>query len=86
MKPLKAKSHLERVAELPCCVTGKFGVQLHHIKAPYISEGVKASDWFVIPLAPEIHANFHDWGRREWEMVYGSQLRYVEMTLEKLYS
>lgn len=43
-----------RVAELPCCLCGAYGVQVHHIR-----EGVGMSqrqdDFLTIPLCPDCH-------------------------------
>ena len=83
---VKSKKHLERVAALPCCVTGKYSVQVHHLKlSPITGTSQKASDFFTMPLSPEIHDQFHDLGRRTWEMAYGSQISHIEDTLKRLY-
>ena len=48
------KRHMNRVAQLSCCLCGAYGVQIHHIR-----EGVgmaqRQSNWLVIPVCPECH-------------------------------
>ncbi len=86
MKPIKNTKHLNRVHELPCCITGINGVEAHHIRGPGITgAGQKASDWFAIPLTPDLHREYHQLGGVEWERIYGPQIRHVERTLERLY-
>ena len=82
----KSKKHISRVAQLPCCVTGQHGVQVHHVIGRDMKGmGQRSSDWFAIPLAPEIHDELHRHGWREWERKYGSQIDHVAKTLRALY-
>jgi len=84
---MKSPRHLDRVRNLPCCVTG-IGppCEAHHIRYPGITGvGKKSSDYFTIPLTPELHREFHTRGRREWELAYGSQIDHVTRTLKRLY-
>lgn len=79
-------THLARVAALPCCVCGSQPVQVHHIRHVGITGvGQKCSDWFVVPLCPPCHSDFHREGRALWEMRNGQQLDHVAQTLEMLY-
>lgn len=83
---MKSKAHLQRVSELPCCVTGEQPVEVHHIRYPGITgTGRKASDYFTIPLTPDMHRLFHTIGRKAWESAYGDQLHHVTQTLKRLY-
>jgi len=51
-----AKRHMARVADLPCLVSGKTPVTIHHCTAYADRPGRFArSDWLVVPLAPEYH-------------------------------
>ena len=49
-----SKAHLDRVAKLPCCTCGSYGVQLHHIRE---GQGMaqRADDMLVIPLCRDCH-------------------------------
>jgi hypothetical protein len=48
------KRHMDRVAQLPCCVCGAHGVQVHHIRE---GQGMaqRASDFLTIPVCPDCH-------------------------------
>ena len=81
---MKSRTHLARVAELPCCVTGRHPVEVHHVKTGLSGAGQKCSDMFTIPLAPEIHSEFHSQGRTTWEMKYGRQADHLADTLSRL--
>ncbi|MCG7931943.1 MAG: hypothetical protein N0E44_18070 [Candidatus Thiodiazotropha lotti] len=48
------KAYMDRVAQLPCALTGESPVELHHIREGQgMSE--RASNYLVIPLSPEAH-------------------------------
>ena len=83
---MKSKAHMERVAQLPCVCCGAEGVQVHHAKISGLcGMGQKASDWFVMPLCPSHHAEFHHNGKESWQMRHGSQVDHVVNTLDRLY-
>lgn len=78
--------HLPLVAALPCCVCGRWPVQLHHPRGAGLTGlAAKCSDWFTIPLCPPCHDEFHRDGRMTWEMRHGRQVDHVAATLERLY-
>lgn len=55
------KRHMERVADLPCLVSGKRPVTLHHVTAYADKPGRFArSHKLVVPLAPEYHQAVYD--------------------------
>ena len=84
---IKSKNHLQRVANLPCCICHTTGVQVHHLRHPAITgAGLKASDWLTLPLCPACHAHFHAIGRETWERLHGSQIEYITQTLHRLYN
>jgi hypothetical protein len=65
-KPAKSKGYLEFVRQLPCCVTGKLGVEAAHLS--YANSGLghfgrgkgrKAPDRWALPLSPEEHRKQH---------------------------
>ena len=86
MKPLKNKAHLGRIITLPCVCCGVLGVQVHHIKGGGLGGmGMKASDWFTMPLCETHHTMFHTMGIRSWEGIFNGQVGHVEATLDRLY-
>jgi len=76
-KPVKNKKYLVWLHELPCIVTGRYGVEAAHLS--YASpvhghygrgKGTKASDRWALPLCPEQHAAQHGMNEREyWRQV-----------------
>ncbi|NEI71067.1 DUF968 domain-containing protein [Rhizobium lusitanum] len=61
-RPAKRGDYLEFIHELPCVVTGRYGVQAAHVS--FASDwfghygrgkGTKAPDRFALPLCPEEH-------------------------------
>ncbi|QQM29341.1 DUF968 domain-containing protein [Martelella lutilitoris] len=65
-KPMKSKGYLAFLHDLPCVVTGKYGVQAAHvsfINHDFAHHGRaktrKASDIFALPLCPEEHDRQH---------------------------
>lgn len=80
-----SKRHMERVAELPCVICGRHGVQVHHIRVSGLTgASLKASDWLTIALCPEEHAILHS-DIKAWERRNGKQIDHVTATLEQLY-
>lgn len=73
---------MERVAELPCLVSGKRPVTLHHVTGYADRMGrFSRSHRLVVPLAPEYHLIQHGpWksvealGHRGFYMAYGIDL------------
>ena len=72
-KPAKNKDYLAFIHELPCCVTGRHGVEAAHLSmaAPqygHYGRGKqrKASDRWVLPLTSEEHARQHDIGEERF--------------------
>lgn len=64
--PKKRKDYLAFLHELPCVVTGRYGVQAAHLSYASIMHGhfgrgkqTKAPDRFALPLCPEEHALQH---------------------------
>lgn len=83
-KTPKSPKYLKYVRTLPCVVTGKSPVEAHHLIGHHEGGmGMKSSDYYAIPLSPEIHRELHDHGWRTWEDRYGSQWRYVAATLQQ---
>lgn len=81
------KRHHDRIAQLPCCVCGRHGVQVHHV----ISDGYKRitrDHRFVLPLCPAHHNDGPDAVHRHdaavWNARHGiDQLRLAETLWEE---
>jgi len=65
-KAKKAADYLDFIRKLPCCVTGKHGVEAAHLSFanPRFchygrGKGTKASDSWALPLCPEEHRRQH---------------------------
>lgn len=60
-KPAAIKRHLERVAAMPCIVSGRPGPStIHHVRHKITRSGTFArDDRRVVPLAPEFHLIQH---------------------------
>jgi hypothetical protein len=72
-KPTKSKDYLAFLHDLPCAVTGRYGVQAAHVSfsAPHYghygrSKGTKAPDRWALPLTPEEHARQHSMSERDY--------------------
>lgn len=65
-KPRKNGGYLKWLHTLPCCVSGKYGVQAAHVSYPSPAhghwgraKGTKAPDLFALPLCPDLHDLSH---------------------------
>lgn len=80
-KAWRSETYLAWVKQQPSCVSGKPSDDPHHIKGHGFGGTVKAPDWATIPLTREEHFLFHHDGQVAWEVMYGSQLEHVALTL-----
>lgn len=55
------------VLEQPCVVSGRYGVQKHHVTASRDGGRFTRSHWIVVPLAPELHQ--HALGKQSVEQL-----------------
>ena len=84
---IKSPAYLQFVSTLPCCVSGKRPVTVHHMVGHGCEgQGTKTSDLLAIPLAPEYHLpqfpeGIHAIGQHKWEERYGDQMVFVAQTL-----
>lgn len=74
----KRKDYLALLHELPCVVTGKYGVQAAHVSfaSPMHGhygrgKGTKAPDRFALPLCQEEHARQHRMNEQEFWLSVG---------------
>ena len=81
------KSHMSRIAEMPCSVCGAYGVHVHHIRTG-VGMGRRSSDLDTIPLCHEHHqgmTGIHGMGRKAWERHHGiTELQLLQKTKEAL--
>jgi hypothetical protein len=85
MNRVKSKKYLDVVRALPCAVTGRYGVEAHHlIGHGQGGMGLKSSDFLAFPLSPELHRELHDHGWKTWEDKHGSQWRFVAETMHRV--
>lgn len=87
-----AQAHMGRVAALGCCVCDGImqspgtPAEVHHI-----GDSADRSDWLVIPLCHVHHRTgglrvaYHA-GPKEWEALYGSEMKWLAWTIKKLSS
>ena len=84
---LAAKRWMGRVAQLPCCICGVHGVQVHHLKEG-TGASQRAADTLVLPLCELHHTGsegIHGLGRKGFYMRYKkSELDYLAETIERL--
>lgn len=92
-KPTKKAAYLDFIRSLPCCVTGRYGVEAAHLSSAAPRYGHygrgkqrKASDRWVLPVAPSSHSRQHDIGEKAfWEEV-GINPHILALTLFGLWS
>ncbi|NRA49216.1 MAG: DUF968 domain-containing protein [Phaeodactylibacter sp.] len=71
------------LANQRCCVSGDYGVQIHHCKgSSFRHNKVLIGHWFVIPLSPERHAEYHS-GTKAFREKYGPQSALWSELVEK---
>lgn len=59
--------------EQPCCITGAFGVQVHHcVGATGKNNKVLIGHYFCLPMSVEIHDEYHA-GTKAWRENHGAQ-------------
>jgi len=88
MKATKAeKAHMGRVAQLPCCLCGVHGVEVHHLRE---GQGMsqRADNFLTIPLCPSCHRDnmlgIHG-QKRMLTIMKTTELQLLADTLEKIF-
>ena len=85
----------EILADMPCVVTGKRPVTLHHCHSGSMADaGInrglsqRPSDWLVIPIIMDLHVGPQgidgDKGVRSWEAEHGTQMDHLRSLQKKL--
>jgi hypothetical protein len=81
------KRHMDKAAQLPCCLCGARPVELHHILEGR-TPGRKSPNWLVIPLCPDCHRGDSNGihGRRAMmQIMKTNELELLGQTLELIY-
>lgn len=78
--------HLEFIRSLPSCLSGEYGCDPHHLlSAPGRGVGLKAPDWWTVPLARMEHDRLHrECGSKteeEWFVAQGVMPHILARTL-----
>jgi hypothetical protein len=73
-----ASAYMGLVAQLPCVVCRRFGVQVHHVIMGRGSQG-RSSDFDTIPLCKPCHDSLHN-NPTTWRMAYGPDHSFIEPT------
>src|SRR5262249_32702265 len=60
--------------EIRSIINERAAEELHHPLGGILEtgKGLKAHDWFVIPLTAEQHRQYQLWGKATWEKRYGT--------------
>jgi hypothetical protein len=78
------KRYMGRVAELGCCICSS-QAQVHHIREG-VGMGQRSSPYLTIPLCEDHHTgslSIHK-AKRQFEQLYGDELKLLAMTIERL--
>jgi hypothetical protein len=67
------KAFLSWLKEQPCCITGEYGVHVHHCVGSSVKKDkVHIGHYFCIPLTPDKHLELHA-RKKAFREEYGSQ-------------
>ena len=60
----------------PCCITGRYGVHVHHVKGScYKHNKLLIGHRFCLPLHPDEHRKIHA-NKKEWRRTNGPEWRH----------
>ncbi len=92
-KSKKNASFLDFVRQLPCCVTGRYGVEAAHLSYANPryghygrARGTKASDIWALPLCPEEHRIQHSGSEVTYWSEVGENPHSLAVVLWAIYS
>lgn len=83
-----SKRHLARVAQLPCCLCGAHGVEVHHARTgDAAGMAQRSGDMLTLPVCQSCHRGSHGihGNRAMLNMTKKTELDLVNDTLEALY-
>jgi hypothetical protein len=79
-KTFRARWYLDWVKQQPSAISGLPADDPHHLIG-HCTGGTKASDLLTFPLTRIEHGILHGKGYQTWEKMWGSQWKYVSLTL-----
>jgi hypothetical protein len=92
-RPEKRKDYLSFIRQLPCCITGQYGVEAAHTSTaePFYghygrAKGTKSPDIFALPLSAEMHRQSHSGNEAEWWRAKGINPWVLSLTLFGIFS
>lgn len=92
-KPQKSKPYLHWLHALPCCVSGRYGVEAAHVSfaSPWYGcygrgKGTKVADIFALPLHPDEHRKQHSGNEEEYWRQTGIEPHQLANALWAIYS
>lgn len=92
-RPEKRKDYLAWLHNLPCVVTGQYGVEAAHTStaAPEYghygrAKGTKAADIFALPLSKAMHHDSHQMNEMRWWGMRGINPHELALVLWAIYS
>ncbi len=77
-----AKRWMALVAQLPCVICGRFGVQVHHCRHGRFSQS-RASDYDTIPLCEPCHRELES-ASKTWVARHGPDNSFLERVREQV--
>ncbi len=85
---VKGKKHMGRVAQIPCLICEKCGLDNTPAQVHHVFDSAARSDFLTIPLCPTHHQGalgFHGLGEREFNRRYSTtEAELLAMTIERL--
>ena len=92
-KATKSKDYLSFIHELPCCVTGEYGVEAAHLSSPALQlghygrgKGSKAPDRWALPLSSTQHRIQHSMNEMEFWKRAGIDPHVLALTIFGLWA
>ncbi len=87
-KTVKASKHMERIAEIGCCICHQLGHGYTPCEVHHIGDTAERNDFLTIGLCPEHHrgaTGFHGLGEREFNRRYKtSETGLLAWTIERM--
>jgi len=77
-KPRKYPRYVEWLHRQPCCVSGRFPVEAHHLTRLTPMNRMTRNDRYMVPLAPDLHnfgrCSVHRMGVTAFQELHGLDL------------
>lgn len=92
-KATKSKSYLAFIHSLPCCVSGRYGVEAAHLSFAATryghygrGKGTKVSDRWVLPLHADEHRRQHSMNEESFWVAAGINPHVLALTIHGLWT